>query len=347
MFKKITAFILVLAAFLIVQNKSCAFFFKKKTNFQTEKRNLSFVPVNEASGNIIWVGTFQLVWNDLEDEIVKAPVEFINYKSELAEKLNKKGFLSTDISENSYYKNHGYMTDKFKKEIEKSIEKKFNEKSDILNSLNWSPENYLLYAMLKKDFEYPTEFAILNNSDFTGEKVKYFGMRENAKQAQRNNVEVLFYNSKDDYAAKLITKTDDEVILYRTNDDKSLEEYFKDLNKKTEKYEGSKIFEEEDSLKVPFIKFDEIFSYNELRGKKIKGTDYVIDSAIQTAKFKLDNKGGSLKSEAAIATCKAMPIMSGRKFEFNKPFILFLIEKNKKVPYFITKFNNASLFEKP
>ena len=39
--------------------------------------------------NQVWVGTFQLVWNDLTDELLKQPVEFAGYKSVMAENLNK------------------------------------------------------------------------------------------------------------------------------------------------------------------------------------------------------------------------------------------------------------------
>ena len=50
------------------------------------------------------------------------------------------------------------------------------------------------------------------------------------------NVEILFYNKigngdlrSNDMAIKLKTKEDDEIILYRTNDKKSFDEYYKDI----------------------------------------------------------------------------------------------------------------------
>ncbi len=54
--------------------------------------------------NQVWVGTFQLVWNDLVNELVKHPIEFVGYKSVMAENLNRQDFTTEDISENSYYK---------------------------------------------------------------------------------------------------------------------------------------------------------------------------------------------------------------------------------------------------
>lgn len=358
MFKKLSMLFLILTIFIAFQSYSFACHKKKVKAIETIEtkdtvdtkidRELAFVPVNETKGNRIWVGTFQLIWNDLVDDIIKAPVEFIDYKSPLAESLNKKGFMTSDISDDSYYKKYGYMTPELKKEIEKNLKEKLNEKSDILDTLDWNPLNFLLYAMLKKDFEYPYEFEILKNKKFMNEDIKAFGLYRDAKYELRRNVRVLFYNGKDDFAVKLITKGNDEVILYSTNNNLTLEENYKILNKKTENYKGDRAFLDEDSLMVPNINFNALYKYDEFKGKRIKNSDFMIDTAIQTVKFKLDNKGGSLKSEAAIVltTCALPEEKEYRDFIFNKPFILFLKEKDKNVPYFIAEFKNAELFEK-
>lgn len=359
MFKKISFVVLVLIAFIGSQEiadacrkkaqapKADVSVIETSDNKIIEKE-FSFVPLNDTKGNKVWVGTFQLIWNDLMDDIIKGPIEFEKYNSNLARALNKKGFLETDISENSYYKTYGYMTPKFKKEIEKNLKEKFDEKSDILNSLEWNPENFLLYAMLKKDFEYPYEFEILNNESFLGTKVKAFGLYKNAKWEQRNNLCVLFYNADNDFAVKIRTKGQDEVVLYRTDNNKTLEANYKDLIKKTKNYEGNTSFEKEDNLTVPYINFNTMYQYKDFMGKKIKNSDFLIGNALQTVKFKLNNKGGSLKSEAAIQLMKsALPTHEmSRHFVFDKKFIMFLKEKDKKVPYFIVEFNNAELFEK-
>ena len=362
MYKKIGILVLVLFTAFALQSKGCTFVKKKNQvpsieKMQTNEKNHTdknetptFAPINEVNGNKIWVGTFQLIWNDLTDDIIKAPVEFVGYNSELADALNKKGFKEEDISENSYYKTYGYMTNALKSEIEKNLKQKLNEKSDILNSLEWNPANFLLYAMLKKDFEYLTEFRILSNADFMGEKVKFFGFNLDDRKELHNNAEVLFYNSKDEYAVKLFTKEGEEVILYRTNDKKSLEDFYENLKEKSANYNGSIRLSNNDTLKVPFIKFNKMFYYNEFAGRQIKNSDFIITEAIQTVKFKMDNKGGSLKSEAVMQMATtALPSKPPeiRHFDFDKPFVLFLKEKDKNVPYFIVHFVNADLFEKP
>ena len=59
------------------------------------------------------------------------------------------------------------------------------------------------------------EFDKLNNDDF-GEKykyVKYFGIDKNTKNSVGDQITVLYYNSIDDFALSINTKTNDEVIF--------------------------------------------------------------------------------------------------------------------------------------
>ena len=104
----------------------------------------------------------------------------------------------------------------------------------------------------------------------------------------------------------------------------------------SQNYKGNKRMAEIDRLKVPNIEFKTQHNYKDLQGKMIKYTDFMIMQALETINFKMDNKGVKLKSEAAIVM-KATAIGPGhrvepRYFYYNKPFYLFLIEKDK--PYF-------------
>ena len=87
MYKKIGIIIAVLIFLTAIQSEGCSFLIKKKQQkeIKTEvlkkaeepaqkERELTFAPVNEADGNRIWVGTFQLIWNDLMDDIIKGEV---------------------------------------------------------------------------------------------------------------------------------------------------------------------------------------------------------------------------------------------------------------------------------
>ena len=54
-------------------------------------------------------------------------------------------------------------------------------------------------------------------------------------------------------AIKLKTKEGDEIILYRTDDKKSFDEYYEDIKAKTKNYKGRTEFSEDDELRVPYV----------------------------------------------------------------------------------------------
>lgn len=301
--------------------------------------------------NRIWVGTFQLVWNELTDKIVKAPVKFLDFDSQMANNLNQKQFKKSNLNEKSYYVKSGIVSPALKAEIEKNIKSKFHETSDILKMFDftYNPEKIFVYAMLKKDFRFTNAFDKLATGNFgnSQEKVKYFGINDNSNPKLYKNVNVLFYNDNNDFAVKLYTKGKDEVLLYRTNDDKTFDKYYAELNDKTAKYSGDKNFVKNDTLTIPDIKLYQETSFNELEGHQIVGTNMQIDKTIETVDFRMNNKGVKLKSEAAIMLrCMSLAPREGRDFTFNNNFVLFLIEKNQNTPYYAMKVSDVAAINK-
>ena len=301
--------------------------------------------------NRIWVGTFQLVWNELTDKIVKAPVKFLDFDSQMANNLNQKQFKKSNLNEKSYYVKSGIVSPALKAEIEKNIKSKFHETSDILKMFDftYNPEKIFVYAMLKKDFRFTNAFDKLATGNFgnSQEKVKYFGINDNSNPKLYKNVSVLFYNDDNDFAVKLYTKGKDEVLLYRTNDDKTFDKYYAELNDKTAKYSGDKNFVKNDTLTIPDIKLYQETSFNELEGHQIVGTNMQIDKTIETVDFRMNNKGVKLKSEAAIMLrCMSLAPREGRDFTFNNNFVLFLIEKNQNTTYYAMKVSDVAAINK-
>lgn len=301
--------------------------------------------------NRIWVGTFQLVWNELTDKIVKAPVKFLDFDSQMANNLNQKQFKKANLNEKSYYVKSGIVSPALKAEIEKNIKSKFHETSDILKMFDftYNPEKIFVYAMLKKDFRFTNAFDKLATGNFgnSQEKVKYFGINDNSNPKLYKNVSVLFYNDDNDFAVKLYTKGKDEVLLYRTNDDKTFDKYYAELNDKTAKYSGDKNFVKNDTLTIPDIKLYQETSFKELEGHQIVGTNMQIDKTIETVDFRMNNKGVKLKSEAAIMLrCMSLAPSEGRDFTFNNNFVLFLIEKNQNTPYYAMKVSDVAAINK-
>ena len=75
--------------------------------------------ISTIDTNKVWVGTFNLVWNDFMNEVIKGQIEFVDGYSELANELNKQSFTAEELSEESYYKIYGKSSLKLKQQIKK------------------------------------------------------------------------------------------------------------------------------------------------------------------------------------------------------------------------------------
>ena len=130
-----------------------------------ENSNINFALTmdDNIKDNTTWCGTFQLIWNDLKNDLVKQDIMFINDPNmSVVRNLNKGSFTTEDVSESAYYKVYGHPSLELKQQIEDAIKEKFNETSDILDDFDWEgagPNDYFLYCMLKKEFEFPKEFS--------------------------------------------------------------------------------------------------------------------------------------------------------------------------------------------
>lgn len=344
--KKLTA---ALVGIMLLGGLSVSAFDKKTENFAL----IPTMKYETTAPNRVWVGTFSLVWNDLMDNIVKGPVKFKGEKSKLAEELNQQPFTKNYLSEDSYYTEFGQTSPELRATIEQAIKEKFNETSDVLNAVDWTPgpNKYVAYAMLKKDFKFLTAFDKLKQEKFgrNRTKVQYFGINNDSDKILDETVHVMFYNSSRDFAVVIYTQTDDVLYLYRTNDNKTFDKLYSDMFIKRAKYSGNSDFAAKDELKIPNIGLYKEQSFDEICNRQIKGTDMMIDKALETVDFKMDNEGVKLKSEAIIATKMSMPLVRNdrpRKFYFDDTFVLFLQEQGKNKPYFALRVNDVSAINK-
>lgn len=339
------------------------------TNIQTAE-GIEVVPTmsDTIKADSSWCGTFQLVWNDMKNEIVKKDIIF-NPQLDMVSNLNKEEFNESMISEDYYFKIYGLKSLELKERIENGIKEKFNQTSDILNDFDWSenelddPNNkdirrYFFYTMLYRKFEFLQEFDKLDNSKFGNDynDIEYFGIDKNTANSIGNQIEVLYYNSEDDFAILINTKTDDEVIFCKNSQGKNFNEIYENMKEKSNKYKGSKSFEDVDEFKAPNLTFNEKREYVELANKEFKTADPVYDiaeiqKAIQTIKFSLDEKGGEIKSEAAVDMFMATSIDSEiigkqpRYFNVDDTFAIFLREKGKSKPYFAGRIDDITKFQ--
>ena len=329
-----------------------------KSEEMANSTELEIVPTMESASkakNQVWAGAFQLVWNDFMNELVKGPIKFLKKQPAMVDLLNKQKFTTNDVQESAYYKKWGEASPKLKKEIEDGIWEKFNEKSQILDSFDFTPQpfKYFLYVMMKKDLEYEEEFEILQPGKFEGSEtlVKYFGIEKEPYGYGRNvkgTVGVLFYNNDKDFAVTLHSKQGDLIHLYKVNTNKTLAEIYAEMKQKTKNtYDRMQSI---DKFKAPKIDFNKTQEFNELYNKPIKSytppiMEWEIVKAMERIEFKMDEKGAKMVAEAgimALGKSAAGPNQrQPRYFYFTGPYAIF-IEEPGKTPYFAAYIKDPS-----
>lgn len=379
--KKTLIWIILVILLIIIISVTAVFVIKESSKSETDvnageknqpilndKEGLDIIPTMSdviKSKDTAWCSTFQLVWNDMKNDVVKKDVIFTP-QEEMAVNLNKGEFTEDMISDEYYYKKYGLKTPTLKDEIEKGIKEKFDQESDILNDFDWSesesnePNNpnmnrYFFYTMLFRKFDFLKEFKVLEKGNFGNDKtnVSYFGIDSTTDKSVGNQINVLYYNSKDDFALLINTKSNDEVIFCKNPQGLTFNEIYTNMNKKSNEYNGDIKFSKEDIFKAPNIKFNEKREYKEFQEKIFKntnGTDCLITKAIQSIKLSLDEKGGEIKSEAAIdVSDSVMPntekAKKPRYFYLDNTFAMFLKEKGKDTPYFASRIEDITKFQ--
>ncbi len=304
--------------------------YKKFNTNNNIKMNPAFEStLDENTVNNLWVGTLDLAWKDLQEKIGINKIEF-EENVEIANQLNESKFSKEMLNSNDY---------------EINVER------------TWT-DGYKIDATLNKELNFLEPFD--NFSDYYTwkfgdgeEKIKWFGINNATIESVNENVEVLFYdtisknNLKSNYfAVKLKTKEGDEIILYRTDEEKSFEEYYNDIIEESSNYTGRRKFGEDDEIMIPYVRVNGMICYNELYGKEIKNSDglYIYD-VTQNVNFSLTEKGCNLSSKATMITEYAS--CGDTMFcYFNDSFIIFMKEANSDRPYFALKVDNDDILEK-
>ena len=327
--KKVLLTLFIFLAVFIMPNKSIAF--------------------DLADRHDVFTPAFQLLWNDLKELVATKKINFKGIDPKVSFVLNANKFSADDVSEENYYKIVAPKSYELKAKIQREIFDKFGETSAVLDDIDWQSKGvneYILYSMLVKNIEFPYEFDVLDNHSFNNSKDKYkfFGIKENNRKLT-SQVKPLFYLNEWDYAVSLETKSGDKVILYRTKSPQNVYDIYSQMDVKINKYLR---FAKDDELKIPFMSINEKITYNSICNRKINGTKYIISQAIDDIKFNLDNKGASLKNEAVMDIVEmSMPIPTkGVNYDFSKPFVLFLVEKDKSLPYFAIRVDDGRFLVK-
>ena len=176
--------------------------------------------------------------------------------------------------------------------------------------------------------------------------------RVNIGDGPINEITVLYYNTQNDFAVLINTLSGDEIILCKSPQGETFNEIYQNTMEEAKKFKGDTEFYYEDQIKIPYLEFKEMREYYELEGKILlnnKGKEIEIEDALQTIEFSLDERGGKIKSEAAIATdfsgATEYIRHKPRYFYLDNTFAIFLREQGRDIPYFAARIDNITKYQ--
>lgn len=279
--------------------------------------------ISENTINNLWVGTLDIAWNELNGILGKEKIEF-EKDIDIVNELNNSEFTKNSLDKDDY----------------------------IINVTKTDTNGYKIEAELTKKLTFYESFDNLTNEENRAfgngtENIKWFGINNVSSENINKNIEVLFFNNSDskEFAVKLFTKEGDEIILYKTNSNKSFDELYNDMEDKAKEYSGNKSFGKDDELLLPYVRVNGVISYDELYGKTIKDTNgLVMYDVIQIVNFYLNEKGCNLTSGLSMTT--EYLSAATRYFYYTDTFVIFMKEKNSDKPYFALKVDNDDILEK-
>ncbi|MEA1973098.1 MAG: hypothetical protein U9N34_07395, partial [Candidatus Cloacimonadota bacterium] len=277
----------------------------------SEETNTIITPVLdtkiEKGKNLIFCGTFQLAWDELNQEITPDDIKLEGNPS-LVEKLNNGLFSKKSISD----KNHVAFAGKATKE---NLDKLFQKLSKFLKPEEYpnfplEPSSYFAYSYLTKQLPFKEAFETDLNIEFQNQNissiVEGFGISNyhsnNSKDTfLSSQLRILDYNNDDDYIIQLISEdSDDELILAKTEPKTSLFKTIRAVQKRIDNGNSSSIKSNE-ILKIPIIDLEVKHLFKELLEKNFENNNfkqYSIEKALQSIDFRLDEKGASLTSSS-------------------------------------------------
>jgi hypothetical protein len=222
-------------------------------------------------------------------------------------------------------------------EVERALDKKFDGLAgpDLLYRIpqELGPGNWVTYCYLFKHLPFEHFFERCKEAlSFDGNPVKCFGtlgMRPERSFRLAEQVIVYHFTDAAEFVIELITESpDDRLILARIEPGPTLLSTIRSVQAKldAEKPQSGQRFLQ---LAVPVINFDILRRYDEF------GRYY----AVQQTRFRLDEKGAALVSEASLGGGG----VAATNLIFDKPFLIMIQRLRAKTPYFALWVANSEL----
>lgn len=303
----------------------------------------------EPGRSLLWCSTFKLAWNEL-GTLMGPPlaVKGSGAAVELGALLNRSPQSKQDLDEGSYVADAGGP--EVLARIRAALESKFKgAASPELLPASLEEGELLAYAYLFKNLSFATPFIRRERPlDFGGKGVGAFGLwsggKNDSRDAMLKQVRILRYESDEVFTVELATTSEgDRLVIAKVVPGRTLGATIQNAMGTLNPTEEIP-FRYGDSLVVPVMNFDVTRDVKELVGASVSGSKSGggVTSAKQNIRFRLDEKGAMLKSEAAIGITLARP-EPDKQMVCDDAFLVLMMRKDAAHPYFAAWIDSPEL----
>ena len=321
-------------------------------------------------GSAAWCATMQVCWDNMLETLCDGiPLSPLGGTNELVKALNAGRLGADALPRDHFYAYSGPRDQQARREIETALRQRFGQSSDILDQLDWSEPapgvvSLLFYCMLYRKFSFPVPFGVREGEPWGDEDgdedacVTYFEAHDPHRyraRRMREQVRPLYYVDDRHHAVSLQTKEGDSIVLVRSPRGVTFAEMWDNAIDQARCANQAQTLPlgDDDSFRCPYLSLELSKEFRELDGLVFldaKGQECGITQALQTIRLSLDNEGGEVKSEAAIATCAmgALDFSRIRNFDYDGRFALFLVGGEVRAdshPYLALLVDDVRLFQ--
>lgn len=299
--------------------------------------------------SILWCSTLQLAWNELKP-VMGEPLR-VEGDPPLALRLNNSRESRADLDDGSYVALAGFGRDGILARITGQLEDKFKgAASPGLLPSSVPDDSILAYAYLFKNLAFEHPFVRRRAPlQFEGAGTRAFGLWPDPEVKDRGEIarQVIIhgYDSPEQWTVELLNQSEgDRLFIARLAPAETLQQTVALITSRLDG-PGRSDFGSADTLVVPLLNFDITRRYTELTGLEISGASASgrIDEAIQNIRFRLDETGAVLKSEAAFGVTSAVPVKPARTMVCDGPFAIVMMREGAAAPYFAAWIENPEL----
>ena len=294
---------------------------------------------HEAGVNLLWCATFQLAW-DRAAARLGDPLQFAFGTPPLAERLNRHDVAPGDLDDASYVALAGLGEEGIDAAIRDELARKFGDVDTALLPDETAPTDLLAYAYLQKSLSFAEPLLIdVETLKFAGVPVRTFGVRHEAGAEEHwsevsRQVAILDFVDDTEFVVELETESPaDRLVLARVPPAETLAETIAEVIRRA----GTETIERlrhDDTFLAPVIDFDVTRRFRELEGHLAREKqEFLLYAALQRVRFRLDERGATLESEAVMKFLSA-DMGKPRRLALDGPFLVLMLREGAARPYF-------------